>query len=219
MKHRVAVVLLGSFALALPAHVALAQCGDHGDILVGRTADDTLAVAPAEFSFDEFVVLCAVDGLLQGYTSGNPGFDAEEVVDDPENDFFRLEPGAAIAIEAVALDPACKAWGPGLASLIDEAGESVVLGGDNLHEHLTWHVDSDDPAFDPSEVIWSATFRLIDTGSTGYAASDPFTLQFIRAAPVPAVSEWGLLITALMICAVYSLICRASRMELPEAAR
>lgn len=174
-----------------------AQCGEHSDLLIGRTGAGQLVLQNAEFSLDQVVLLCPVNGVLSGYSNGNPGFDAEEVVDDPGNDFFTLESGAVVSIEAVSLAPAFKAWGPGLATLMDEAGESILLGDEGLHEHLTWHADSNDPSFDPSQTHWVAQFKLVDTGSTGYAESDVFELQFNNGLAVPAVSEWGIV---LMVC-------------------
>ncbi|MGB0716916.1 MAG: hypothetical protein ACPGXK_13620 [Phycisphaerae bacterium] len=176
------------------ANEAVAQCGVHSDILIGRSGAGQLVIQSGEVSVGDPVSLCPVDGILDGFSSGNPGFDAEEVVDDPANDFFKLADGAIVSIEAVSIGSGFKAWGPGLGTLIDEPGESILLGDDNLHEHLTWHADSNDPSFDPTASIWTATFRVVDAGSTGYTASEPFEMQFFNGTPVPAASEWGLLV-------------------------
>ena len=203
------------FAMILAASCAAdahAQCGEHGDLLIGRTTAGQLVLGDAEFSVGETVLLCPVDGILSGFASGNPGFDAEEVIDDPENDFLKLEPGAVIAIEAVSIDPAFKAWGPGLATLIDEVGEQITLGGDNLHEHLTWHADSQDPEFNSSDTDWLATFRFVDSGSTGYADSAPFQMRFTNQeageAVVPTISEWSMFAMACGLIGVATLIGR-----------
>ncbi len=190
-----AIILTASFVPSV-----LAQCGEHSDVLIGRTAAGQLVIGDAEFSLGDSVLLCPVDGILDGFTNGNPGFDAEEVIDDPENDFLKLEPGAIISIEVISIDPAFKAWGPGLATLIDESGEQITLGSDNLHEHLTWHADSNDPDFNPSATEWLATFKFVDSGSTGYTESAPFEMRFTNQeageAIVPTVSEWGMLAMA-----------------------
>src|SRR5437870_1728388 len=66
--------------------------------------------------------------------------------------------------------------------IINAPGQSALLGSSTLHIHLTWHINSADPTFNPSQVDWFATFKLADTGSTGYSDSAPFTFHFTNAA-------------------------------------
>jgi len=61
---------------------------------------------------------------------------------------------------------------------LDEPGERILLGNENLHIHLTWHIDSEAPGFEPVRTVWRATFKFVDTGSTGYSESEPFTFRF-----------------------------------------
>ena len=86
--------------------------------------------------------------------------------------------------------------GPGLTGPFSTAGEQVLLGDDHLHEHVTFHIDSDDPEFEMSASPWEATFRLVDLGTTGYAVSAPFTMTFV---PEPAT---GLLLALGAVMAV-----------------
>lgn len=151
-----------------------------GDVFVGRTAAGQLRIsAPGSGGYvpDESIkVLPAVMGLFNGWSDNNPGFD-RIVISDPGNDFLTLQSGCQVRIEVVQVDPAFQAISASF-SIIDDPGERLLLGGSTLHTHLTWLVNSDHPMFDPDKVLWRATFRLVDTGSTGYTASNPFTFYF-----------------------------------------
>jgi hypothetical protein len=161
---------------AMAVWLAPAAIAQHaGDVLVGRSAAGLLKIAG--FIPDEnVVVLPPVCSLICGWADNNPGFD-RVVNPDPNNDLFPMQSGAQIRLEALAIDPAFRAITPSF-QIIDEPGQSALLGNQNLHVHLTWHIDSDSPVFDPDKTLWRATFRLIDTGSTNYQASDPFTFFF-----------------------------------------
>lgn len=167
------------FALAAQRGVALAQHHDD-DFVVGCTGAGQLAV---EFDFDENPVLPPVQGLLNGFALDEPGFMALGE-DKPTEDFFTLADGASIVFEAVSFSPVLSAWTPGFLSQLDQPGEQWVLGGTSFDEHLTWHIDANHPSFDPVAGPWSATFRLLDLGTTGYAASPDYTVHFV---PEPGV--------------------------------
>ena len=154
-----------------------------GDVIVGRSAAGQLRVsAPGSNGYvpDENIkVLPPVSsppGLFNGWSENNPGFD-RLVTSDPGNDFLTLQSGCQIRIEVVQVDPAFQAISASLA-VIDDPGERLLLGGSTLHTHLTWLINSDHGMFDPQKVLWRATFKLVDTGSTGYTASNPFTFYF-----------------------------------------
>lgn len=197
----VVVALLG-------AAQAQAQCLDHMDILIGRSAGGQLKLVNVPGD----IVVCPVDGLLKGYASGQPGFGAV-AVDDPPNDLFTLASGASVRLEAVGLESALKVWGPSLGTLMDAPGERILLGGPGLHTHVTWHVDSQDANYDVQDMPWTGTFRLVDTGSTGYTASANFSFSFAPEPEVvvPAASQWGLVALALSVLIAGTLLCSAAK--------
>lgn len=189
--------------LGVQQGVALAQHQHHDDdVIVGRTGDGRLAV---EFDFGESIQLPAVHGLLNGFALDEPGFKALGA-DEPTEDFFALAEGASIVFEVVSFTPVLSAWTPGFLSRLDHPGEQWVLGGASSDEHFTWHVDADHPSFDPAAGPWSATFRLLDLGSTGYAVSPDYTVTFV---PEPG------LLTLMSIGALSLLRRRPTRQEKP----
>lgn len=166
-----AVIAALSVSTAFAQHV--------GDVVVGRTAAGRLTIGG--FSPDDnIVVLPPVSGLFNGWSDNNPGFD-RLVTSEPENDFYTLGSGVQVRIEVVSVDPAFMAVSSSFV-VIDDPGERIILGGSTLHAHLTWLINSNEPDFDPLKVLWQATFRLVDTGSTAYTASEPFTFYFANTA-------------------------------------
>lgn len=146
-----------------------------GDVVVGRTLAGQLRIGG--FLPDEnIVVLPAVSGLFNGWSDNNPGFD-RLVTSEPENDFYTMQSGVQVRIEVVGVDPAFQAITSTL-QVIESPGQRALLGGSGLHTHLTWLVNSNHAMFDPVKVLWRATFKLVDTGSTAYTESEPFTFYF-----------------------------------------
>lgn len=171
------VVLASLFACA---GTALAQHHHEGDLVVGRTSAGQLRI---EFDFDEPIALPPVDGLLKGWARDDPGFDHLEA-DEPDEDFLMLGSGAHIRFDVVSFAPAFQAWTPGFAAALRNPGDSYVFpDGELLHGHLNWHIDALDPRFEPTAGPWTASFRLIDVGTTGYSPSDVYTFMF---APEPS---------------------------------
>jgi len=169
--HRIPAFLIVS-ALTL-AGVDSARAQHAGDILVGRTAAGQLAI---EADLDEAILLEPVSGLLRGWTGAEPGYDTLQA-DEPEEDLFQLAAGANIFLEIIEVDEGLKFWAAAFAALADEAGERVPLGGSSLHTHTTFHIDSDVVGTGFLGTL-AATLRLVDTGSTGYADSEPFVMTF-----------------------------------------
>lgn len=171
------------FFIACPS-LALGQ--HEGDIIVGRTSQGQLV--RSGFDSDEWIVLAPVSGLLRGWTGTEPGFDRLDA-EHPSNSQFPLVHGARINLELIAADPAIRiidnAFG-----IVDAPGEAALLGDHALHTHVTWHVNSAHPAFNPGQCLWRATFRLRDEGHTHYAPSEPFTLQFVIVAPRQADGDF-----------------------------
>lgn len=153
-----------------------------GDVWVGRTAAGQLDVGGfADAGVGKY--LAPSSGLFPGWSDNDPGFD-RLITDDPDNDLFMLAAGAQIRLEVVAFDPAFRAVDTSF-NLLDMPGEQTLLGTSSLHTHLTWNINVNDPQFDPDEYLWEATFRLLDTGATGYAPSNDVTLKFTNVDVLP----------------------------------
>jgi len=178
-----------------------------GDIAVGRTATGQLKVRNVPLAPP--YVLSPVNGPLFGFTDNDPGFDHIEIA-EPENNFLPLESGAQIKLRMVAVDPAFRVWSSNFSTVLDAPGEEFVLGNYQIHYHATWHIDSTAIGYDPEREHWQATFVLIDTGTTGYAQSAPFTARFAnRAPPIPTVSEWGVAVMLLGLMSLGTMLLRA----------
>lgn len=177
-----------SISIALvSASPAFAQKED--DLNIGRTSAGQLAV---DFDFAQTLELPPIAAILSGWGLDEPGFFSLDV-DLPAEGIFMLEPEAELRYEVISFDPAFKGWTQGFAGIFDDPGEQFVLGGPPFDEHPFWHIDSDDPAFDPGQTIWQATGRLIDVGTTNYLPTDPFTLSFT---PVPEPASAMLVLIA-----------------------
>lgn len=173
MCHRIGIVI--TIILTGLAASPRANAQHTGDVVVGRTATGQLKIGG--FLPDEnIVVLPAVSGLFNGWSDNNPGFD-RLVTSEPENDLYTLQSGVQVRIEVVGVDPAFQAITSTL-QIIENPGQRALLGGSGLHTHLTWLVNSNHAMFDPVKVLWRATFKLVDTGSTAYTESEPFTFYF-----------------------------------------
>lgn len=180
MKLRVTLVPIAALSLCL--FVASAHAQHMGDVWIGRTSADQLSVGgylPTALG----TYLAPSSGLFPGWSDNSPGFD-RVINAEPDNDLYPMETGAHIVLEVVHFDTALRAVDASF-NLIDTPGEQTILGGSTLHVHLTWNINVNDPAFDPDEYLWEATFRLIDTGSTGYATSDDITLKFTNVDVLP----------------------------------
>lgn len=166
------LVLIPAAILCTAANTARAE---KDDLLVGRSALNQLKIGGFNTA-EEVIGLPCVSGILQGWGGDEPGFDHVEAPDTGA-DLHPLDAGAQVRIVCMAIDPALRVISPSF-TIIDAPGESLLLGGSALHIHLTWHINSGDPLFVSTQTDWYATFRLIDTGSTGLADSAPFTLHF-----------------------------------------
>jgi hypothetical protein len=165
-----------SISVVLLAVAGPALADEHeGDLVVGRTGANQLRV---EFDFVPPIALPPVNGLLKGWALDDPGFDHLES-DEPNENFFVLGDGAQVRFDVVSFAPAFKAWTPGFGAVLHNPGDAYVFpDGHLLHGHLDWHIDSQDPLFDPAVGPWMASFRLVDVGTTGYSPSDVYTFTF-----------------------------------------
>jgi hypothetical protein len=149
-------------------------CAQDMDVRVGRTAAGQLKVGG--YDFEMVLPLKPTSGIIEGWSGRDPGL-ANLSVSDPPNDWLTLQSGAQIWLRVVALDPAFRVISPSLA-ILDEPGEEALLGSHLFDQHPTWHIDSENPDFDPVGCIWEGQFVVRDLGTTLYADSDAFTLKF-----------------------------------------
>ncbi len=178
------------FALGLAAPATAHD--DHGDITVGRTGitQPTATRLAIEADLDSPVFLAPASGLAAGWTSGHPGFNAL-AGDEPDERFWTLASGAQVRLEVVSISGGLAVVQPGGGAIADAAGESVLLGGATLHAHPTWYAQASTLGSGWTGTL-TATFRLIDTGTTGYESSDPFTMTFTNVPEPTAAILLGL---------------------------
>jgi len=144
------------------------------DIWVGRTSTGQLKIGGADIS--QPIPLLPTSGLINGWANNDPGFD-RAVTSQPGNNLLALASGAEISLQLIFADPAFRVIDNSLA-ILELSGDETFLGDHLLHTHLTWHVNADDPGFDPLQCQWNAIFILIDDGATNYRDSAEFTLMF-----------------------------------------
>ena len=186
MRFTVKTAIMSGLALAIcPAITGAGEPGHEEDTVIGHTVSGQLAVVVNSPGPNE---LPPVSGLLNGWAADEPGLKSPDG-DDPTNDFFTLGAGAIINLQLMSIDPALNVWSPGFVTRLNMPGNSLVIGGAEFDTHMTYHIDVDDPAFDPGQDVYSATFRLFDLGTTGYVPSEPFSLSFT---PVPEPATIGL---------------------------
>jgi len=180
-KHILTTVLLVVAPVIWPLAPARAGVPDDSDLVVGQTGAGqlTLVSQPSE-TFD----LMPVNGLLTGFTGDEPGFVSLDA-DLPGADLSKLPDGTEVTLEVLSLDPAFSAWTPGFVDRLDTPGDTWLIGMPHFHQHMTWHADSTDPAFDAQQTEWSGTFRFVADEASGLTPSDSFTLTF-AAVPEPA---------------------------------
>jgi len=172
-------------AAVVPAQVRADDDHEDGDVRVGRMPNGQLKLL---FTGGTTVLPVIDAGPLTGWGLDEPGFFSidEDILDE---NMSPLAPGNNIIVEVVGagLDNGLKHWLPGFGNHFGNGSLSVLswnLGPDFGDTHGFWHIDPTTPGFvlPPGQTEWSATIRVIDTGSTGYLPSDPITLTF---APEP----------------------------------
>ncbi len=174
MQSRLCRLIAATLLAALPL-TRSASAQHAGDIWVGVSAAGQLKHAGLDLNA-VVVVLPPSSGALVGWADNDPGFD-RVTLDDPNHDLFQMSPGAMIWAEVVQLDPAFRMIDASF-NVYDAPGERMLLGNNNLHVHAIWHINSQDPVFDPLRTHWRATLKLVDTGTTGYTDSADFTVRF-----------------------------------------
>lgn len=182
---RSALVLTAVVSAWLSPALAGPHEHEEGDVRVGRLPNGQLKLL---FTGGMTVLPVINSGPLTGWGLDEPGFfSIDETI--PDEDMSPLAPGNNIMIEVVGagLDNGLKSWLPGFGNYLGNGPLSVLswnLGPDFTDTHSFWHIDPTTDGFvaPPGQTEWSATIRVIDTGSTGYLPSNPITLTF---APEP----------------------------------
>jgi len=170
------------------AAAALAASAAHADFAtdfgVGVNSTGQLVV---EFNFGSIEPIPAATAPgFNGWVSDEPGFANFEVA-EPEEDIFVMGSGADIFFELISTSgDGFEVYDPFFSAKL-ENGDTFGFGGASFDDHPFWTVNADSPDFDPSVFSYDVTFRLIDLGSTGYAATEDITVTFTRV-PTPAAA-------------------------------
>ncbi|HKQ48888.1 MAG TPA: hypothetical protein VJZ71_12530 [Phycisphaerae bacterium] len=161
-----------------------------GDVNIGIDPDSGQLVA---LWGGELVQLPEINGPLFGFGIDEPGF---FTITDSVVGLVPPEAGANLVLDVITFDDALKGWRPGFAGFFDDPGETWDIGSVPFDDHPFWHIDSNDPGFvpPPGQTAWNATFRILDTGSTGYLPSEALTVTFT---PEPTSLAILLVISAL----------------------
>ena len=198
MLHKLSVFLVGIAVVHLlivsPAIAEEHHDHEHEDIEVGVTSAGQLS-----WHFDHFddpIVLAPAEGIwsaVGGWVGSEPGFAAVET-DEPDENLYVLADGVAVRLQIVAIDPGLWVWSNDTSESIDSPGQSIPLGGTDLHTHAWWQIA--EGAGEP--VTLSATFELVDAGTSGYSASAPWTMQFTNVPEPGGLCALGLGAVALL---------------------
>ena len=164
MKHLRWAAAAAVFAVV--AGSVVAGGSQHRDILIGKTMTNAFfnsyAVAISNDNPAE-IYLAEVDGILKGWTGGNPGWNA----DNGSNGVEPLDQGTQLFLEVTGFDSAFKAYDQ-VFNELHENGDMGEMGGHDLHVHYTWHIDTEDAGFDPERVGWAGAYNVVDLGTTAY---------------------------------------------------
>lgn len=190
-------------ALAIPGFLAILAAnvpnahGQHaGDLWVGVSSNGQLVLGPQGYAPQESYTTLPPGGVFfPGWADSNPGWDHVSSA-NPAADVYPLGAGVNVHLEIVEFDPAFRIVILGNPPLfLDQPGQTTELGGSTLHEHIPYHINSSDAAYDPDQCVWHATLVLFDSGATGYSDSAPFTFSFTNVTwgpgvqPVPILAD------------------------------
>lgn len=183
------LVVMGiATALFVAASASTARAGiKPDDVNIGiDAANNQLAIL---WSGEE-VELPELSGPLHGFGLDEPGL---ITIENPVLGLDPPAPGANLVLEVISFDAALKGWEPGFGASFRNPGETFNLGGVPAHEHVFWHIDSSDGGYvaPPAQTEWDATFRIIDTGSTGYLPSEAVTVTFLPEPSCLALLAFG----------------------------
>ena len=191
--------LVSLTAMAMPAHAH-----HEGDFSIGISGGPAPQL---RFEFDPDILAGtrtiglarSVNPAVPGWLGEEPGFEAMET-DEPEGGLFALGRGARIRLVGIELGPAlfvrAQAIGTPVRIAPTPGPGFLELGDESLHTHAVWHINPSAAGFEAGRAFWAGTFKLVDTGTTGYADSEPFTIRF---APVPEPASGVMLVAGLLL--------------------
>ncbi len=123
---------------------------------------------------------------VAGFALDDPGFVSLEPDHSQPGVFEPLDPAANIALRVLWVSsPEMKVWqpvGPGEPGFQILGDDLWIIGTPHFDVHPVWHIDTEDPMFDPAHGPWTVNFQVLDLSGT-HAASEPVSVQFT---PEPA---------------------------------
>lgn len=155
--------------------VAMTAMGEEGheDIEIGRTAGNQLAFVAVP---DEPILL-DIDTAF-AWSAAEPGLFE---ITGPEDGFLPLDTfsNTDIRLELISADAGFVFFSAGNPTPMNTPGDFASLGleGGLVHSHPTWAIDKT-VVGNGFEGTLSATFRLVDGATSGYAISENVTLDF-----------------------------------------
>lgn len=164
-------ITLGTLCAGIPAwahsaHFEVGQNPSTGQVAL-HVGDDVFP----------FALPASTEPDMVGFANNWPGFVGLSEIEEPGT-FEPLDPNAVIALQVLSADPAMKIWDPVAPGLLEITGANLLtFGSVPIHVHAWFHIDTSDPAYDPTAGPWAVTFQLVDTAGV-YTPSAPFTATF-----------------------------------------
>lgn len=157
---------------ALTAPTASAQ--HERDLWIGKSAGRVMWSSGGLVPGSLYHPLQRVDTFLHGWSANNPGFDR---VTSTLGEVSPLTASSQIWLKVVAIDPGLVVIDNAF-NVLEFAGDMTHLGsGTDLHVHVTWFVDENDPEFVSDKCVWEGVFQFVDSNG-GLAPSPVFVLLF-----------------------------------------
>lgn len=177
-----------SMAVCAAFSATTAWAHDHDeDFEIGQNPTTGQIAVHYDTDLYPFTLPASSEPEMIGFALDDPGFVSLEEIEEPGL-FEPLDPNANIALQVLSTSTGFHVWDPLAPGLLEVSGANLLdFGGDPIHVHAWWHIDTTDPAYDPAGGPWAVTFQLIDTAGV-YTASDPITVTF-----TPEPGSFGLL--------------------------
>lgn len=180
---------VGLLAMVATFESQAVQAQHADDLHIGQSGG-VVALHPGGLeALSEYHFLLRVDDPFPGWSNNEPGF---ESASQSQDGVIPLSPGHEIWLEVVALDPGLLIV-PSAFELLEQPGDETLLGGHDLHAHLTFFVDESHPDFDSASCAWRGTLKLTEAHRL-LGDSAPFTLMFstipVREEDDPATGDF-----------------------------